>query len=141
MSPALFFQVLSKPSETPCISEAQGEGEAQKRVKNLAKRLLHDFCERWKPDDASQYLEGDEVTRGRLNRQVGLHPLAAFASALDPRTKLLKAYSKVDRKKIWAGLQQKAMDHCLLPGGAVELEEQEVANNPNQEEVAPELVD
>ena len=88
---------------------------------------------------SSQYLEGDEVTRGRLNRQVGLHPLAAFASALDPRTKLLKAYSKVDRKKIWAGLQQKAMDHCLLPGGAVELEEQEVANNPNQEEGAPEL--
>jgi hypothetical protein len=121
------------------ISEAQGEGEAQKRVKNLAKRLLHDFRERWKPDDASQYLEGDEVTRGRLNRQVGLHPLAAFASALDPRTKILKAYSKVDRKKIWAGLQQKAMDHCLLPGGAVELEEQEVANNPNQEEGAPEL--
>jgi hypothetical protein len=31
------------------------------------------------------------------------------------------------------------MDHCLLPGGAVELEEQEVANNPNQEEGAPEL--
>jgi hypothetical protein len=58
---------------------------------------------------------------------------------VDPRTKLLKAYSKVDRKKIWAGLQQKAMDHCLLPRGAVELEEQEVANNPNQEEVAPEL--
>jgi hypothetical protein len=27
------------------ISEAQGEGEAQKRVKNLAKRLLHDFRE------------------------------------------------------------------------------------------------
>jgi hypothetical protein len=82
------------------IVVAPGDGEAQTRVKNLAKRLLCDFRERWKQDDDSQYLEGDEVTRGRMNRQVGLHPMAAFASALDPRTKLLKAYSKVDRKKI-----------------------------------------
>jgi hypothetical protein len=64
--------------------------------------LLFNFRERWKPDEASQYLEGDIVTRGRENRQVGLHPLAAFASALEPRTKLLKAYSKEDRNKIWA---------------------------------------
>jgi hypothetical protein len=36
--------------------------------------------------------------------------MAASASALAPRTKLLKAYSKVDRKKIWVALHQKAME-------------------------------
>jgi hypothetical protein len=66
------------------IVGAEGGGEAQNRVENLAKRLLFDFRERWKPDEASQYLEGDIVTRGRANRQIGLHPLAAFASVLDP---------------------------------------------------------
>jgi hypothetical protein len=98
------------------IVGAEGDGEAQNRVKNLAKRLLFYFRERWKPDEASQYLEGEVVTRGRGNRQVGLHPLAAFASALDPRTKLLKAYSKEDRRNIWAGLHQNAMRHCQLQG-------------------------
>jgi hypothetical protein len=61
------------------IVGAEGGGAAQNRVNNLVKRLLFDFRERWKPDEASQYLEGDIVTRGRGNRQVGLHPLAAFA--------------------------------------------------------------
>jgi hypothetical protein len=66
--------------------------------------------------------------------------MAAFASALEPRTKLLKAYSKVDRKKIWAALHQKAMEYyCQLPGGVVELEHQEVDNNTNQDKGAPEL--
>ncbi len=55
------------------------------------------------------------------------------------RVKFLKAYSKVDRKKIWVALNQKAMEYCQLPGGVVELEQQEVANNTNQDEGAPEL--
>jgi hypothetical protein len=94
------------------IVGAEGGGKAQNRVKNMAKRLLFYFrCERWKPDEASQYMEGDMVIRGCGNRQVGLHPLAAFTSTLDPRTKLLKAYSKEDRKKIWAELHQNAMQH------------------------------
>jgi hypothetical protein len=76
------------------IVGAEGGGEAQNRVKNLATRLLFNFRGRWKPDEASQYLEGGIVTRGRGNRQVEINPLAAFASALDPRTKLLKANSK-----------------------------------------------
>jgi hypothetical protein len=99
------------------IVGAQGDGEAQNRVKNLVKRLLFDFHARWKDGEASQHLEGGVVPRGRGIQQVGLHPLAAFASALDPRTKQLKAYSKEDSKKIWAGLQQKAMEHCQVPGG------------------------
>jgi hypothetical protein len=126
------------------IVDAPGDGEAQNRVKNLAKRLLFDFRERWKPDEASQYMEGAVVTRGRGIRQVGLHPLAAFASALDPRTKLLKAYSKEDRKKIWVGLQQKqkAMEHCQLPGGVLgvlELEQQELVNITIQDKGTAEL--
>jgi hypothetical protein len=116
------------------IVDAKGDGEAQKRVNNLAKRLLFDFCEPWKPDEASQFLEGSIVNRGRGIWQVGLHPLAAFASALDPRTKQLKAYSKEDCQKIWAGLHQKAMEHCQLPGGPLELDQQEVVNNTNQDE-------
>jgi hypothetical protein len=39
-------------------------------------------------------------------QQLPEDPLAAFASALDPRAKQLKAYSTEDRKKIWAGLHQ-----------------------------------
>jgi hypothetical protein len=101
------------------IVGAEGGGEAQNRVKNLAKRLLFDFRERWKPDDASQYLEGDIVTRGRGNWQIGLHLLAAFASKLDPRKKLLKAYSKGGCNMIWAGLHQNAMQHCQLLGGTL----------------------
>jgi hypothetical protein len=49
-------------------------------------------------DDAGQNTcspSGDET-------KVTRSPLAAFASALEPRTKLLKAYSKEDRNKIWA---------------------------------------
>jgi hypothetical protein len=94
--------------------DAKGGGRAQERVKNLAKRLLFDFHDCWKPDEVSQLLEGGIVTRGHGIQQVGLHPLAAFASALDPRTKQLKAYSKVDCKKLWAGLHQKVMEHCQL---------------------------
>ena len=60
------------------IIGAQGGGEAQRRVKNLA--------------EASQYLEGGVVTRGHGSQHVGLHPLAAFASVLDLRTKVLRAY-------------------------------------------------
>jgi hypothetical protein len=122
------------------IVDAKGDGVAQKRIKNLAKRLLFDFCERWKPDEASQFLECGIVTRGLGIRQVGLHPpLAAFAFALDPRTKQLKAYSKKDCQKIWAGLQQKAMEHCQLLGGPLELDQQEVVNNTNQNEGAVKL--
>jgi hypothetical protein len=71
---------------------------------------------------------GDVVTRGHGIQQGVLHPLAAFASALYPRVKLLKAYSKEDCKKIWAGLHQKAMEHCEHPGGALELAQQEMVN-------------
>jgi hypothetical protein len=71
---------------------------------------------------------------------VGLHPLAAFASALDPKTKELKAYSKEDCKKIWAGLHQKGMEHCQLQDGPLlELNQQELVNNTNQDEGAVEL--
>ena len=115
------------------IIDAPGGGEAQNKVKNLAKRLLFDFRDRWKPDEASQYLEGDVVTRGRGIRQVGLHPLAAFASALDPRTKQLKAYPRGDRQKIWAGLHLKAMEHCQVPGGLLEVEQQELVHTPAAE--------
>ncbi len=94
------------------IVGAEGEGAAQNRVRNLAKRLLFDFREPWKPDNESQYLVGDVITKEHGIRQVGLHPMAAFASALDPRTKFLLAYSKEDRIKMWVGLQNKAMDHC-----------------------------
>jgi hypothetical protein len=80
------------------IVGVKGDGEARNRGKNLA-----NFHERWKPNEASQYLEGDVVTRGRGIWQVELRPLFAFASALNPRTKLLKAYSKEDCKNIWAG--------------------------------------
>jgi hypothetical protein len=38
------------------IIGTEGGNKAQNRVKNLAKRLLFDFRERWKPDEASQYL-------------------------------------------------------------------------------------
>ncbi len=82
---------------------------------------------------------GDVVTRGHGIQQGVLHPLAAFASALYPRAKLLKAYSKEDCKKIWAGLHQKAMEHCQLMGGPLELDQQEVVNNTNQDEGAVEL--
>jgi hypothetical protein len=99
------------------VGAGEGEGAAQNRVRNLAKRLLFDFRERWKPDNASQYLVWDVITRGCGIQQVGLHRLAAFASVLDPRIKLLKAYSKEDRIKIWAGLHKKVMEHCMLPGG------------------------
>ncbi len=82
------------------IVGAEGDGAAQNRVRNLAEPLLFDFFERWKQANASQYLVGDVITRGCGIQQVGLNPLAAFASALDPRTKLLKACSKEDRIKI-----------------------------------------
>ncbi len=45
------------------IVDASGGVEGQKGVKNLAKRLLFDFCECWKPDEASQFLEGGILTR------------------------------------------------------------------------------
>jgi hypothetical protein len=90
-----FLPIAIKSIRTALIKIVGAEGgcEAQSRVKHLGKRLLFYFCERWKPDEASQYLEGDMVTRGLGNQEVGLHLLAAFASALDPRTKLFKAYS------------------------------------------------
>jgi hypothetical protein len=100
--------------------------------------LLFNFRERWKPDEAtSKYLEGDIDTKGRGNRQVGLHPLAAFASALVPRTKLLKAYSKEDRNKIWFGLHQSVMQHCQLLGGALPIAQQELINQTNQNPTGP----
>jgi hypothetical protein len=99
--------------------------------------LLFDFLETWKPDEASQYLEGDIVTSGRGNRQVGLHPLAVFASALEPRTKNLKAYSKEDRNKIWAGLHQNSMQHCQLLGGTLTIAQQELINQTNQDPTGP----
>jgi hypothetical protein len=84
------------------IVDAKEVGEAQKRAKNIARLLFH-FQECWKLDEGGQFLEEGIVTRGCGIWQVGLHPLAAFASALDPtRTKQLKAYSKEDCKKIWA---------------------------------------
>jgi hypothetical protein len=104
------------------IVDAKGDGEAHKRVNNLAKWLLFNFRERWKPDEARQFLEGSIVTRGHGIRQVGLHSLAAFASALNPRTKQLKAYSKEDCHKIWPRLHQKAMEHCQLLGGPLGLD-------------------
>jgi hypothetical protein len=59
-----------------------------------------------------------------------------FASALDQRTKYLRAYSKEDRKKIWAGLHQKVMEHYQLLEGVVEREhqQQEADNNTNKED-------
>ena len=51
-------------------------------------------------------------------------------------TGLLKAYSKEDCIKIWAGLHKKAMDHCMLPGGAVERAQQEVVKNTILDKVA-----
>ena len=53
---------------------------------------------------------------------------------LDPRTKTLRAYPKDDRKKIWAALHIKGMEHCQLPGGILEVEQQEVLNNTNMNE-------
>jgi hypothetical protein len=67
--------VLSKPSAITALIEIvddKGGGEAQKRVKNLAKRLLFDFRERWKPDEACQFQEGGVVTIGHGIRQVVL---------------------------------------------------------------------
>jgi hypothetical protein len=84
---------------------AKGDGKAQKRVKNLAKRLLFYFLEGPKPDEARQYLESGVITRRCGIQQVGLHSLAAFASALGPRTKILKAYSKEDCKG-WTSLKR-----------------------------------
>jgi hypothetical protein len=101
--------------------------------------LLFDFHEHWKPYEASQFVEGGIVTRGRGIRQVGLHPLAAFASALDPKIKQLEAYSKDDGKQIWAGIHQKVMEHCQLWGGPLELNQQEVVNNTDQDEGAVQL--
>jgi hypothetical protein len=99
--------------------------------------LLFDFRDHWKPDEANQYLEGDIVTRGCGNRQVGLHPLATFASALDPRTKNLKTYSKEDRNKIWAGLHQNAIQHCQLLGGTLPITQQEMIKQAKQDPTGP----
>jgi hypothetical protein len=66
------------PIAIKAIRGALKDGEAQKRVNNLAKRLLFDFCERLKPDEVSQFLEGGIVPRGRAIQQVGLHQLAVF---------------------------------------------------------------
>jgi hypothetical protein len=93
------------------IVDAKRGGEGHKRVNNLAKRLRFDFRERWKPDERNQFQEGGVVTtRGRGIWQAGLHPLSAFASTSDPRTKQPKAYSKrITRrfgldfiKKLWS---------------------------------------
>jgi hypothetical protein len=101
--------------------------------------LLFYFCERWQPDYASQYLKGDVVTRWRSIWQVGLHPLAVFASALDPRTNILKPTQK-DCKKIGAGVHKKVMEHSKLPSSALELprQQQEMVSNKNQEKGAAE---
>jgi hypothetical protein len=53
------------------IVGAEGGGRGQNRVKHLAKRLLFDFSERWKPDEASQYwsvtLSPEDVGTGKLD--------------------------------------------------------------------------
>ena len=68
-------------------------------VEWLIKNINSDFEERWGKDNERQF--SSTVVRGKMNRQIGIHPVIAVASALDPRYKGLKCYDNVDRESIW----------------------------------------
>ena len=68
-------------------------------VKYLARNMLTDFKKRW--GDEHHPIFTGLVTRGRLLRQIGIHPLMFVASALDPRIKLCSMQNGPSKQTVW----------------------------------------
>jgi hypothetical protein len=66
---------------------------------NLAKVLLKDLNCRWGESTSSTY--AGTVHRGRMNRQVGVHPVLVTASFLDPRFKSLQHLQESECIKVF----------------------------------------
>ena len=72
---------------------------------DLIKKMHKDFEDRWGCGDFRQF--DASVTRGFMNRQIGIHPSLVIASALDPRFKSLSCFwIEEDKEAIWNALLQ-----------------------------------
>ncbi len=65
----------------------------------LIRNIHKDFEARWGREGESQF--NVEVQRGEKNRQKGIHPVVAIATALDPRYKGLRTFTNEDKENIW----------------------------------------
>jgi KRAB domain-containing zinc finger protein len=75
----------------------------------LAKILLDDFNGRF--GDGENDVYSDQVRIGRMNRQVGLHPMVILASALDPRVKSLNPFiPEGEREAVWSAVLDKMVE-------------------------------
>ena len=76
---------------------AKSEDPRDTGAKKLAQKLLKDHEERW--GLATDPVWNENVRRGALNRQVGIHPMLLVATFLDPRFKTLHSISRDDDKQ------------------------------------------
>jgi hypothetical protein len=92
-------------------------------ARNLARTLHHDFCTRWKDGDAPVLFD-PRVLRGRMQRQLGIHPIICLATCMDPRFKNLPMFQPDEKEGLWKALQDwmEKMAHLVLP---------QLANDPS----------
>lgn len=136
---------------TAVVEDAAIDTEAQRAVKNLATRLLHDFRTRWLDErDVNQPAFTGNVIRGTYNRQYGIHPIISIATALDPRFKKLKSYSIGDQERIWDALLKKSQlrglflhpeEVCQVVDPIVEVPEANVVRAASATDYFHELID
>ena len=80
---------------------------------HLVKKLNIDFDNRWGDGDSRQF--DASVSRGFLNRQIGIHPSIVIASVLDPRFKSLSCFwIEEDKSAIWDALLKEMINYATV---------------------------
>ena len=69
------------------LKAMSADDQPETASKVLAASLLDDFEASWRADNEPVFREN--IQRGRLNRQIGIHPVLLVATFLDPRFKKL----------------------------------------------------
>lgn len=74
--------------------------------------MLDDYIPRWKSSTNEPRLFSGSISRGRMNRQEGIHPAVFIAAALDPRMKTAKYWMprEDDRTALYGNILSLMMD-------------------------------
>lgn len=83
----LTLEKLRKNMREAVAKSASEADPVEDQIFSLSGVLLTDLNERWGEETR---FNGGVIKRGRMNRQVGMHPTVLLATALDPRFKKLK---------------------------------------------------
>jgi zinc finger BED domain-containing protein 1 (E3 SUMO-protein ligase ZBED1) len=114
--------------------EEKAENARSEVVRNLAHDMLKDrvkgFDVYWGEGQENSLFDENEVA-GRGNRQKGFPRNTLIAAALDPRSKSLKGFGVLDKAKIWAEVKRLML----------KIVEEVIANEKNEENVVPMVVD